>query len=106
MLSPTDGWIVGTQQSVYPGATTSGYQQHPVLFHYTGGQWRAVTVPQTGTPVAVITSLNFTADGKGWAAGYLSNIPASAVVQDTDVLARASPLLWTFQNGVWSSYQQ
>ncbi len=40
-----------------------------------------------------------------WACGYLSNIPASETVQDTDILAKASPLLLSYQNGSWQIYQ-
>jgi len=104
MRSASDGWIVGTQQNAYPGATVSDYQQHTVLLHYQGGQWQQVQAPNTGTPVDAITGLAFSSNGTGWAAGYVSNIPASDTVQDTDVLAKASPELWIYQGGAWTVY--
>jgi hypothetical protein len=104
MLSSTDGWIVGVQQNAYPGATVNDYQQHTVLLRYQGGQWQQAPAPPTGTPVDAITGFAFTTDGAGWAAGYVNNLPASDTVQDTDVLAGASPELWTYQGGVWTIY--
>jgi hypothetical protein len=106
MLSPAEGWIVGAQQASYPGATVSQYQQHTIMLHYVGGQWTQVQVPQTNTPVDAITALAFTPDGRAWACGYVSNVPASQVVQDTDILAQASPLLWSLQGNSWTMYQQ
>jgi hypothetical protein len=106
MVSATEGWIVGTEQSAYFGATTDNFQQHSVLLHYSGGAWAPVTTPTVGTPVVAITGLSFTADGTGWASGYNSNIPASQRVQDMDILAQASPMLWRYQNGAWTLYQQ
>jgi hypothetical protein len=76
------------------------------MLHYTGGRWNPVLLPQTNTPVDAITGLAFTADGHAWACGYVSNISASQVVQDTDILAQASPLLLALQGGAWSLYQQ
>jgi hypothetical protein len=104
MRSASDGWIVGTQQDAYPGATVSDYQQHTVLLHYQAGQWQQMQAPDTGTPVDAITGVAFTAASQGWAAGYVSNIPASQTVQDTDILAQASPELWTYQGGAWTVY--
>ncbi len=105
MRSASDGWIVGTQQNAYPGATVSDYQQHTILLHYQSGQWQQVQAPNTGTPVDAITGLAFSSNGIGWAAGYVSNIPASDTVQDSDVLAKASPELWTYLGGAWTVYR-
>ena len=106
MVSPSEGWIVGAEQASYPGATTSDYQQHTILLRYAAGHWAQMLVPQMGTPVDAITGLAFTEDGRGWACGYISNIPAWNTVQDTDVLAQASPLLWSYQDGAWTLFQQ
>jgi hypothetical protein len=106
MVAPNDGWIIGAEQAVAPGTTTSGYEQHTTMFHYTSGQWERVGIPSNGAAVAQITDLSFTADGHAWACGYVSDIPASQVVQDTDILAQASPLLWSYQNGAWAMYLQ
>jgi hypothetical protein len=106
MVSASEGWIVSSEQSAYFGATTDNFQQHTVLLHYAGGRWEQVTTPSVGTPVDAITGLSFTADGNGWASGYNSNVPASQTVQDSDVLAQAAPMLWRYQNGGWTLYQQ
>jgi hypothetical protein len=106
MRSPTEGWIVGSVQRTYPGSTASNYQQHTVLYQYAGGQWRRVAAPSTGTTVDAVTDLAFTADGAGWACGYVSAIPATDSVQDSNILERASPELFTYQGGAWSVYQQ
>lgn len=101
MLSATNGWIVGIEQNAYFGATTSHFLQQPILFHYDGSSWSPVTVPATGLPATAITQLTFTPDGKGWAAGYVSTYAASDTLQDTDILAKASPLLLTYTNGAF-----
>jgi hypothetical protein len=106
MVSATEGWVVGTEQATYFGSTTNNFQQHTVLLHYAGGKWAQVETPPVGTPVDAITGLSFTTDGNGWASGYNSNIPASQRVQDSDVLAQASPMLWRYQNGGWTLYEQ
>jgi hypothetical protein len=106
MVSPTEGWIAGVEQTVRPGTTASDYEQHAILFHYLNGQWKQVSLPRTNTAVSEITDLSFTSDGHGWAAGYVSNIAASDVVQDSDILARGSPLLLSYQAGGWALYQQ
>lgn len=106
MLSARDGWIAGIQQNAYPGATVSDFKQVPVLFHYDGTHWNQVSLPQTSTPVEAATGWAFTADGSGWACGYAANIPSSQTVQDTDILANASPTLWSYANGTWKLYQQ
>jgi hypothetical protein len=106
MVSATEGWIVGTQQATYFGSTGDNFQAHTVLLHYAGGRWEQVETPAVGTPVDAITGLSFTADGSGWASGYNSNVPASQSVQDSDVLAQASPMLWRYQSGAWRLYQQ
>ena len=106
MRSPSDGWIVGAQSNVRPGTTASNYQQQTILLHYDGSHWSQVSVPDTGTPVNAVTGLAFTSDGGVWAAGYVSNISPSQTVQDTDILAHASPMLWSFHDGAWHLYQQ
>jgi hypothetical protein len=103
--SPTDIWIVGSQQATYPGSTTSNYQQQTVLLHYDGVRWTQAPAPDMGGPVVAVTGMAFAGDGSGWACGYVSDIPAPQVVQDTDVLARASPLLWSYRDGAWSFVQ-
>lgn len=105
MVSPTDGWIVGVQQRTYPGSTTNGFERHPVLLHYSGGQWTQVDLPDAGAEVSEIDGLAFAADGSGWAAGYLSDIKPSETVQDSDVQARGTPLLWRYADGKWSLYK-
>ncbi len=108
MRSPSEGWIVGAQSNVRPGTTASNYQQQTVLLHYDGSTWRQVSVPDTGTLVNAITGMTFTSDGGGWAAGYVSNLSPSQTVQDTDILAQASPMLWQLStaDGAWHLYQQ
>ncbi|MFI5273476.1 MAG: anti-sigma factor family protein [Ktedonobacterales bacterium] len=106
MRSPSDGWIIGAQTNVRPGTTASNYQQQTIMLHYSQRHWNQVTLPDTGTAVNAITGLAFTADGHGWACGYVSNLSPSDTVQDTDILAQASPLLWSYASGKWSMYQQ
>jgi hypothetical protein len=106
MVSPTEGWITGVEQTVRPGTTASDYERHAIMFHYLNGQWKQVSLPQTNTAISEITDLSFTSDGHGWAAGYESDIPASDVVQDSDIMARGSPLLFSYQDGGWGLYQQ
>lgn len=106
MRSPGDGWIVGAQSNVRPGTTASNYQQQTILLHYDGSHWSQVSVPSTGTPVNAVTGLAFTGDGGAWAAGYVSNLSPSQTVQDTDILAQASPMLWSLHDGAWHLYQQ
>lgn len=106
MLSPSDGWIVGTVHSAYPGATVADYQAHTIFFHYTKGKWTQVQTPDVNAPVDVIASMAFTADGHGWAVGYNAAVPASQTVQTDDIPDSASPMLWSYQNGAWSVYQQ
>jgi hypothetical protein len=106
MRSPSDGWIVGAQSNIRPGNTASDYQQQTILLHYDGSHWSQVSAPDTGTPVNAVTGLAFTSEGSGWAAGYVSNISPSQTVQDTDILAQASPMLWSYHDGAWHLYQQ
>ncbi|HKS70755.1 MAG TPA: zf-HC2 domain-containing protein [Ktedonobacterales bacterium] len=107
MRSADDGWIIGSQSNVRPGTTASNYQQQTILLHYSGGTWHQVDIPNTGTPVNAVTGLAFSGDGSGWAAGYVSNISPSSTVQDTDILAQASPMLWKLStDGAWHLYQQ
>lgn len=107
MRSPGDGWIVGAQSNTRPGTTASNYQQQTILLHYGGGAWQQVSVPDTGTPVSAVTGLAFSGDGSGWAAGYISTVSPSQAVQDTDILAQASPMLWKLStDGTWHLYQQ
>lgn len=106
MLSSSDGWIIGTVQSAYPGATVADYQAHTILFHYTNGAWAQVQTPDVNAPVDVVESMDFTADGHGWAVGYSADIPASQTVQTGDIPDSASPMLWSYQNGAWSVYRQ
>ncbi|HEX6817453.1 MAG TPA: hypothetical protein VF120_03700 [Ktedonobacterales bacterium] len=105
MLSATDGWIVGYEQNNYVGSTAADYERVPVLYHYNGTSWSSVAAPDTGTPISAITGVSFTSSGSAWASGYASDIPGSDTVQDSDVLQRASPELFTYQNGAWSLYQ-
>lgn len=105
MVSPTEGWIVGVQQRTYPGSTTNGFERHPVLLRYTGGQWSQVDLPDAGAQVSEVDGLAFAADGSGWAAGYLSDIKPSETVQDSDVQARGTPQLWRYAGGQWSLYK-
>lgn len=108
MRSADDGWIVGSQSNVRPGTTASNYQQQTILLHYSGGTWRQVRIPNTGTPVNAVTGISFAGDGTAWAAGYVSNLSPSQTVQDTDILAQASPMLWKLSttDGAWHLYQQ
>ncbi len=106
MVSATEGWIAGTEQTARPGTTAANYESHAILFHYLNGQWKQVTLPQTNTAVSEITDLSFSGDGHGWAAGYVSDIPASDTVQDSDIQARGSPLLLSYQDGGWALYHQ
>ncbi len=107
MLSPSDGWIVGTARSAYPGATVADYQAHTILFHYANGRWTQVQTPDANAPVDVVQSLAFSADGgSGWAAGFSADIPASQTVQTDEIPDSAAPMLWTYRNGTWSVYQQ
>jgi hypothetical protein len=105
MLSPANGWIVGTEQRTYPGSTTSDFQRRVVLLQYANGRWTSVQAPPTGVAAEEMTDLAFTSDGAGWACGYLSDIPPADTVQDSDILKRATPELWTFHDGGWAAYQ-
>lgn len=106
MLSSSNGWIVGSAQSAYPGATVADFQAHTVLFHYTNGAWQQVQTPDVNAPVDAVQGLAFTADGNGWAAGYSADVPASQTVQTDDIPDSAAPMLWTYRNGAWSVYHQ
>ena len=108
MRSASDGWIAGSQSNVRPGTTASNYQQQTILLHYDGSHWSQVRAPDTGTPVNAVTGISFASDGTAWAAGYVSNLSPSQTVQDTDILAQASPMLWKLAttDGAWHLYQQ
>jgi hypothetical protein len=101
MLSANDGWIVGQKQNAYFGATTKDFRRDIILLHYDGTSWKDVAVPQLGVPADGIIDLTFTPDGIGWACGYVSTYSSNDVLQDTDVLTKASPLLLNYTNGVW-----
>jgi hypothetical protein len=61
MLSPTDGWATGTQQTCGQGA---GYT--PVLLHYNGTTWTPAQLPSDATQV---TRVVMTSATDGWAIG-------------------------------------
>jgi hypothetical protein len=106
MTSATDGWIVGYQQRTYPGSTANDFQRNPIVLRYTGGQWRQVTLPDVGGAASAVTGLAFADDGSGWACGYVSDFSASQTVQDSDVPAFGSPVLWHYVGGAWTQYTQ
>ena len=101
-----DVWVTGQDNSTIYGQTTAGYHSNSVLLHLVGGQWQRVTAPTSGTSNDGIAAFGFGGANDGWAVGYSANIPNSLVITTTDVLNHAIPLLWHWQNGVWSVYQQ
>jgi hypothetical protein len=65
MLSPTEGWAVGSSY-VAPSATGV------LILHYHNGQWRRVPVPsnaQLGVPAANLSSIAMVSADEGWAVG-------------------------------------
>lgn len=106
IASASDAWSVGADNSTIYGQTTSGYHSHSALLHWDGARWQRVTAPASGATNDGIMALSFGRANTGWAVGFSANIPSSNVVTTTDVLNRAVPLLWQYQNGAWSVYQQ
>lgn len=102
LTGAASGWIVGQTTDAYFGATTDNYTQHAALWQITGGTIQRATLPALGFAADALTGLAFAPDGTGFASGYVSDIPPGLTVQDTDILARASPLLLRYQNGAWT----
>ncbi len=106
MPSASEGWMAGIDHSSLSGDTTTNFSQNIVLLHYVHGSWQRTSSPQSGATNDAILSFSFPSPEDGWAVGYESNIPAGDTVTDTDILARAQPLLLHYHDGAWTIYQQ
>jgi hypothetical protein len=94
MLSPTDGWAVGSMNPILSGRQTSASDlPSGLILHYTGGQW---TLAQT-IPNAELGHIALASASDGWASG--SNItPFPNAVGFTQ-----SALLLQYANGRWAA---
>jgi hypothetical protein len=105
MRSATDGWIIAQDQNLRPGTTASGFEKHTILLHYDGTAWTQLQTPVTGGDASIITGMSFAGDS-GWACGFVAALPDGKTIQDSDVPAYGSPMLWQYANGGWTLYQQ
>jgi len=105
MRSARDGWIIAKAQNQRPGVTASDIERHTILLRYNGSSWKQVAAPNVGGDASAITGMSF-AGGAGWACGYVATLPSGQNIQDSDVPSYGSPILWTYQNGGWTLYQQ
>lgn len=103
--SAHDGWIIAEAQNQRPGVTASDIERHTILLRYDGSSWKQVTAPNVGGDASAITGMSFAGDA-GWACGYVATLPSGKTIQDSDVPSYGSPILWTYQNGGWTLYQQ
>jgi hypothetical protein len=65
MLSPDEGWAVGE----FGNGSTPVDPLRPAIWHYSGGQWQLVTMPDP--PPAMLWALDMTSAEEGWAVGGL-----------------------------------
>jgi hypothetical protein len=105
MRSAHDGWIIAEEQNMQPGVTASGIEKHTILLHYDGTSWTEAQTPDVGGDASAITGMAFAGE-TGWACGYVAALPDGKTIQDTDVPTYGSPMLWSYQNGGWTLYQQ
>jgi hypothetical protein len=105
MRSSSDGWIIAQDQNQRPGITASGIEKCTILLHYDGKAWTQVRAPDAGGDASAITGMSFAGDS-GWASGYVAALPDGKTIQDSDVPSYGSPMLWVYQNGGWTLYQQ
>ncbi len=105
MRSAHDGWIIAQEQNMQPGVTASGIEKHTILLHYDGASWTETQTPDVGGDASAITGMSFAGD-VGWACGFVAALPSGQTIQDSDVPSYGSPMLWSYQNGGWTLYQQ
>lgn len=105
MRSASDGWIIAQDQNQRPGITASGIEKRTILLHYDGTSWTQARTPDAGGDASVITGLSFAGD-TGWASGFVAALPEGKTIQDSDVPVYGLPMLWVYQNGGWTLYQQ
>lgn len=105
MRSAHDGWIIAQEQNMQPGVTAAGIEKHTLLLHYDGSTWTEAQTPDAGGDASAITGMSFAGES-GWACGFVAALPNGETIQDSDVPAYGSPMLWTYQNGGWALYQQ
>jgi hypothetical protein len=105
MRSPSDGWLAGV---FHPsGNENEGFNvptDQPIMFHYSGGKWRVVPIPATGTTKMYIGGLAFTADGSVWSAGTAEDL--TPYYNSRDEYGPFYPVLWSYRNDAWTIYHQ
>ncbi|HLZ22465.1 MAG TPA: zf-HC2 domain-containing protein [Ktedonobacterales bacterium] len=118
LLSPTDGWAVGTAQTMTTSMVTGSSQNGKsgsqllvpqgslVFLRYDGSAWTAVAGPSL--PKNVQPSLmdaSFTASGDGWAVGSLITFPNNSTGSwSTPPMPQITPLVLHDADGAWSTY--
>jgi DNA-directed RNA polymerase specialized sigma24 family protein len=96
MVSPTEGWAVGSTTSFreaqgnIPGKTET---TQVLLWHYLHGRWAAVNLPLVG----ILSNITMVSATEGWAIGNheLQNTPAGYG-------GLTKPVIFHYLNGTWS----
>ncbi len=92
MLSPTEGWAVGT--AVNPNTPQAALT--PLILHYHNGQWELMAAPsleQTNLTGAALYSISMVSADEGWAVGY-----------GPDFQGVSNGLILYYSGGRWTVY--
>jgi hypothetical protein len=99
MVSPTDGWAIGSRGIDGPSSVTAGKPVPQILYHYSGGKWRSVPLQFTsGGAFVTLQKIVMRSAHDGWIIAQAQNMQPGVTtsgIEKHTVLLHYDGSTWT-----------